>query len=1031
MRPLTDTPHLVLLGVVLLAGAPDAALAIQCQVHIETTGVNGSGDPYARVAYSVSLPGGSPGGGYGIAKRLGPDPATPSGACNGSIPGGGSASGTCTWTFTSTGVVQFGLTAGGGTENCSIETETVSLPESTPTPPTARPTPVPTSLPRPRPSQTTSPTPTVTPLPTNVPTPHACTLAVLAGTGGDGAPYVDLSYTVTLASPGALGGYGLEQTEGPAGSPVPGACTPGGFITGSTSGTCRWGLFAPPAIGVVTFQLTSSGPGTNCTRTATTAIGGARPTPRPTSRPTVTPTSTPRPTPSPATHSCSLSASTGQNSDGTPYVSLAYSVDLRHPAAQGGYGIQQTAGPAGAPIPGQCAPGGSFTGSTSGTCRWGGFAPPASGPVEFTLSSSGGLPGGPGTTCSQSATAVIGNPTPRPRVTPGPDPFARVDVMSYNVNFLPSGAVCPCYAPLCPLLERNCSEQRAPLIARHPLLANRDAIAFQELFHDDARARFRVALRGQYPYQTAVVDGPVPGPIHFSNGGVAIFSKWPLLREDQHVYTVCNDVVDCAAAKGVKYARIARPDGKILHVYATHTDADLYDDHEQDARARLFQLLQMEQFISTTIGPTRGDTDVLLLAGDFNIDMNPADRAEYLQMLAVLQATPPSTQGGSTNSRGNWLDYVLNARAANPSLLAPTEALLESFYYAWDNEVPQTYDEYPQLSDHYPVLGSFVFAGAVSGMAAPIGATGGLEPSGRDPAAASLPLASPVALTPSGVLATDLPTLQWTAVPGATLYDLQVVEESSGKDLVAVSVPELRFRLSTPLVPGNSYRWSVTARGLDDDSQGPASPEQVFVFQDSPLASPIPVSPVDTVPERYATFTWTEVPDAEGYRVEILEDGDATQPTRLFDEVLPPTETFVLTHPLAKEGRYHWRVTARRGSQWSAPAEASFDVASAGMEVAAPIPLGPEGASSACAPVFAWKPAEGAEAYEVTVTEEGTENLAARFESAATGATPPMLLTPGRGYRWFVRAVREGIRGIPSYSLRFGCDQASSPAATD
>lgn len=50
-------------------------------------------------------------------------------------------------------------------------------------------------------------------------------------------------------------------------------------------------------------------------------------------------------------------------------------------------------------------------------------------------------------------------------------------------------------------------------------------------------------------------------------------SKWPIVREAQHVYRNACHYSDCLAAKGVKYARIAKTQHnttKIFNVFATH-----------------------------------------------------------------------------------------------------------------------------------------------------------------------------------------------------------------------------------------------------------------------------------------------------------------------------------------------------------------------------------------------------------------------------------------------------------------------------
>lgn len=75
-------------------------------------------------------------------------------------------------------------------------------------------------------------------------------------------------------------------------------------------------------------------------------------------------------------------------------------------------------------------------------------------------------------------------------------------------------------------------------------------------------------------------------------------SKWPIIREAQHIYRGACHYSDCLAAKGVKYARINKTDSngesKIFNVLATHMQAWSTKEGRRD---REKQALQVNHFM--------------------------------------------------------------------------------------------------------------------------------------------------------------------------------------------------------------------------------------------------------------------------------------------------------------------------------------------------------------------------------------------------------------------------------------------------
>ncbi|CAI5732288.1 unnamed protein product [Hyaloperonospora brassicae] len=154
---------------------------------------------------------------------------------------------------------------------------------------------------------------------------------------------------------------------------------------------------------------------------------------------------------------------------------------------------------------------------------------------------------------------------------------------------------------------------------------------------DDMLAQFQ---KFGFHHVTSILHDPDPFT-SLLNGGVMIVSKWPIVREAQHVYRNACHYSDCLAAKGVKYARILKTvDGvsKIFNVFATHMQAWSTLEGRSD---RIEQAKQMRQFIDAIGIPHH---EPLLLAGDFNVD-NHTFGSEVAYLVELLQAHEPRRIG--------------------------------------------------------------------------------------------------------------------------------------------------------------------------------------------------------------------------------------------------------------------------------------------------------------------------------------------------------------------------------------------------
>ena len=80
---------------------------------------------------------------------------------------------------------------------------------------------------------------------------------------------------------------------------------------------------------------------------------------------------------------------------------------------------------------------------------------------------------------------------------------------------------------------------------------------------------------------------------------------------------------------------------------------------------------------------------------------------------------------------------------------------------------------------------------------------------------ATAPLAAPTQVGPSGTVATLLPTFEWTAVDGATSYDLYIYA-TPDRLLKAINTAATTQRCTFYLTAGQSYKWVVRARAGEE-----------------------------------------------------------------------------------------------------------------------------------------------------------------------------------------------------------------------
>jgi endonuclease/exonuclease/phosphatase family metal-dependent hydrolase len=167
---------------------------------------------------------------------------------------------------------------------------------------------------------------------------------------------------------------------------------------------------------------------------------------------------------------------------------------------------------------------------------------------------------------------------------------------------------------------------------------------------------------------------------------------------------------------------------------------------------------------------------------------------------------------------------------------------------------------------------------------------------------------APVALAPSGNVAGTYPRFSWNLVPGA-IYVLTLSDAETGERFLhGIAPPGSFVTAGSSLTVGRRYRWTVQA--VRGSRIGPESePLEFTCLEGASLAAPEPVGPRGRVEESPAAFSWTAVPGAEAYRVDVVEMRTGT--TALSDVVSATSLASPVSLPA---GFYRWSVRAIAGN---------------------------------------------------------------------------------------------------------------------
>ena len=263
-----------------------------------------------------------------------------------------------------------------------------------------------------------------------------------------------------------------------------------------------------------------------------------------------------------------------------------------------------------------------------------------------------------------------------------------LNAMFFNVQMLPLG-----------ISGMGQASERAALFPAQ-ISPYQDVVAYCEVFDNGPREDHLIPAMEDagFPYYTTILNDP--GLIPFPwNGGVMIFSKWPIEAEGEIDFELCGEASqDCLANKGVKYAKVNKL-GKMYHVFATHMDAGGGAD---DIEARRSQMAEIRDMIADLNIP---DGEAVVFGGDFNTDPTGSD-IDYAAFLDTMSPVIPQHIGYYESNFGDDFGNIIDHAWVDRLHLIPTVATNEVITF---RSLDPTLWDISEFSDHRCVLGRFEY----------------------------------------------------------------------------------------------------------------------------------------------------------------------------------------------------------------------------------------------------------------------------------------------------------------------------------
>lgn len=227
-----------------------------------------------------------------------------------------------------------------------------------------------------------------------------------------------------------------------------------------------------------------------------------------------------------------------------------------------------------------------------------------------------------------------------------------------------------------------------------------DVVSFSEAFDDGPREDDLIPAMeaAGFPFYTTILNAPGLIPIP-TNGGVIIFSRWPIEVEDEIDFAECGQAAqDCLANKGVKYARVNKM-GKLYHIFGTHMDAGSNAD---DIFARRTQMAEIRDFIADLNIP---EGEPVIIGGDFNTEPTGSDM-DYQAFLDTMSPIIPEHIGFYESNFNDDFGKIIDHAWGDRTHLVPTAITNEVITI---RSLDPVLWEISEFSDHRCILGRYTY----------------------------------------------------------------------------------------------------------------------------------------------------------------------------------------------------------------------------------------------------------------------------------------------------------------------------------
>jgi PKD repeat protein len=268
----------------------------------------------------------------------------------------------------------------------------------------------------------------------------------------------------------------------------------------------------------------------------------------------------------------------------------------------------------------------------------------------------------------------------------------------------------------------------------------------------------------------------------------------------------------------------------------------------------------------------------------------------------------------------------------------------------------------------------------------------------------------PVQISPSGDIATALPTYSWNAIPGVEKYTFYL----SGAGTFDFTPAEVNCSTGigictrtqqTALNVNSNYFWNIQAS--NSVGVGPWAAGVYFTPRVLQTA-PVQYSPKNSIETTLPTYTWQALPGVYSYDLYIT--GSTTTYTAAQANCSNQEVFCSVTQQTALNlgQEYFWNVRARNvvgTGPWG-----TGTTFKPGSVPVPPILISPVGSDIVALPVYTWNAVSGADSYDLYLGGVSLKKYSAAEANCATGVgqcTIPQqtALTLGRNYFWNVRAV--------------------------